>query len=190
MFKRIIKGDFGYLQKKRKRVIILTIIYFLISISIFAIGYITTGTKRNLLTVVAVLGCLPACKSMVSMIMFIRAKGCPKEKADIILLHCDKLISMFDMYFTSYSSNFNILHMVVLDSVIIGFYDDVKFDEQKAVEHLKTMLKNDGYNVNAVTLTSDMDKYLGMLDNFNSKESSSAGDKDDAIRITLYQISL
>ena len=76
------KGTFNYLDTQRKYEIARTIIYFAISISIFLAGYITTGTRKNLLTVVAVLGMLPASKSLVSVIMFCRFKSF-KEKIDI-----------------------------------------------------------------------------------------------------------
>ena len=59
---KIAKGQYGYMDKQRKRVIITTISYYAISLAIFAMGYITTGSKRNLLTIVAVLGLLPASK--------------------------------------------------------------------------------------------------------------------------------
>lgn len=192
MFKRIIKGDRDYLKKKRTRVIVLTIIYFAAALSVFLIGYITTGSKRNLLTVVAVLGLLPACKSTVNMIMFLRAKGCSQEVANLIEEHSGRLISMFDMYFTSYSKNFSISHMVVENKVIIGLTEDVKFDSKAFNEHIETMLKNAGHNNVTISVTDSVDKYLVMLDNMNSElyPEDEKIKKDDEIRISLYEISL
>lgn len=192
MFKRIIKGDRDYLKKKRTRVIVLTIIYFAAALSVFLIGYITTGSKRNLLTVVAVLGLLPACKSTVNMIMFLRAKGCSQDVANLIEEHSGRLISMFDMYFTSYSKNFSISHMVVENKVIIGLTEDVKFDSKAFNEHIETMLKNAGHNNLTISVTDSVDKYLVMLDNMNSElyPEDEKIKKDDEIRISLYEISL
>lgn len=192
MFKRIIKGDRDYLKKKRARVIVLTIIYFAAALSVFLIGYITTGSKRNLLTVVAVLGLLPACKSTVNMIMFLRAKGCSQDVANLIEEHSGRLISMFDMYFTSYSKNFSISHMVVENKVIIGLTEDVKFDSKAFNEHIETMLKNAGHNNVTISVTDSVDKYLVMLDNMNSElyPEDEKIKKDDEIRISLYEISL
>ena len=69
---RAVKGTFGYLEKKKRNAILWTILCFGISLAVFLAGYLTTGTRKNLLTVVAVLGCLPACKSIVNLIMSIR----------------------------------------------------------------------------------------------------------------------
>ena len=69
------KGTQYYLKTQRKYEILRTILYFAISLSLFIAGWITTKSRLNLLTVVAILGCLPACKSVVGMIMFIRYKS-------------------------------------------------------------------------------------------------------------------
>ena len=60
------KGTFGYLDTQKVYEIIRTVLFYSISIAIFVTGYVTTGTKKNLLTIVAVLGVLPASKSLVS----------------------------------------------------------------------------------------------------------------------------
>ena len=58
--KKTEKGMPGYLNYKRKIEIIRTLAYFGIVIAILLLGYFQTGTKLNLLTVVAIVGCLPA----------------------------------------------------------------------------------------------------------------------------------
>ncbi len=54
--KKAVKGTYGYLKSKRNRVLIRTIAFFAISIAIFIAGYVTTGSRKNLLTIIAVLG--------------------------------------------------------------------------------------------------------------------------------------
>ena len=103
---RIIKGEYGYLKKKRNRVLIYTLLSFAVSIALFVVGYVTTGTRKNLLTIVAVLGLLPASRSAVSLIMLFRAKGCSEKARDQIGKAAGGLVSMYDMYFTSYEKNY------------------------------------------------------------------------------------
>ena len=43
------KGEYGYPPYERKRVVIRTAAYFLISIAVFLLGYFSTGKKENLL---------------------------------------------------------------------------------------------------------------------------------------------
>ena len=73
------KGEYLYLQNRKKMEILKTVIFFGISAALYLAGYITTGSNKNYLTIVAVLGCLPASKSAVSMIMNLKIKGCSEK---------------------------------------------------------------------------------------------------------------
>ena len=78
------KGEYTYLSQRKKQEILKTIIMFGISAAVFLMGYLSAGSKNNLLTIAAVLGCLPASKSAVSMIMNLRVKGCSLRDAEEI----------------------------------------------------------------------------------------------------------
>ena len=69
------KGDHGYTDAHKKAQIIKTFIFFLLPAVIFTVGYVTSGTRLNLFTVVAVVGCLPACKELVNVIVFCRRRS-------------------------------------------------------------------------------------------------------------------
>ena len=187
---KAVKGNFGYLKRKRVQVIIRTIIFFGISLALFAAGYLTTHTKRNLLTVIAVLGCLPACKSLVNMIMFLRASGCSIEAMDKIQKVEGHLVGMYDMYFTSYQKNFALSHMVLEDKIILGYTEDPKCDIPACREHLETMLKQAGYKDLTITVTNDLPKYCEQLKGLNDKNQAYNPVKDDEVRIALYDICL
>ena len=66
--KKVQKGAPGYLDYKKKVEIIRTIVYFGIVAAVFILGYSQTGTRLTLLTVVAILGCLPAISSVTHII--------------------------------------------------------------------------------------------------------------------------
>ena len=115
------KGEYGSLKYRRKLVILRTILYFALSLAIFAAGYLTTHDRKNLLTVVAVLGLLPASKSLVNMIMFLKAKGCSQNAFAAISPFDQHLFPQYDLYITSYQKNFDISHMVVKDQLLLGY---------------------------------------------------------------------
>lgn len=187
---RNVKGSFGYLARKKKTVILRTILYFGISLAIFIAGYVTTGSRKNLLTVVAVLGCLPACKSAVNMIMLLRSAGCSEEAHDRIASCEGRLIGMYDMYFTSYQQNFPISHMVVDGKVILALHENSKFDEQAVISHLQTMLKQGGFKDYTISVTGDLTKYCEQLTARAQAEPDRNEAKEDEIRVLLYEISL
>ena len=66
------KGAYGYLENRKVYTALRTVLFFLFCVGLYLIGCLITGTNRNLLTVVAILLCLPACKSAVNFIIFIK----------------------------------------------------------------------------------------------------------------------
>ena len=188
--KRAIKGNFGYLSAKRIQVIIRTVLFFGISIALYVTGYVTTGDNKNLLTIVAVLGLLPASKSLVNMIMMIRATGCSEEVMQAVEPMEGRLIGMYDMYFTSYKKNFAISHMILEDKIILGYTEDAGCDCRACEEHLDTMLKHGGIKDMTIRISSDLKTYCEQLKNLNAKEQTGNPQKDDEARVVLYDISL
>ena len=85
------RGTRGYLRTQKIYEILRTVLYFAISLSLFIAGWVSTGSRENLLTIVAVLGCLPACKSLVEMFMFLRYRGCDEQVAAKIAAHTEGL---------------------------------------------------------------------------------------------------
>lgn len=153
------KGTKGYLKTQGKYEITRTILYFAISLSLFIAGIVATGDKMNLLTIVAVLGCLPACKSAVTMIMFLRYKGCSKE--DMLLL--DKLpaelTTLWDMVFTTYDKNFAFSHICVHGNTVILYSTMPKLDEQACIKHLQNAMTLDGHKNVSFKIFTDLYKY-------------------------------
>ena len=162
------KGQKNYINSQKTYEILRTVLYFAISLSLFVAGWIQTGKRENLLTVVAVLGCLPACKSVVDMIMFLRFKSCSAENAKKIESHNEGLTGLFDVVFTSYEKNFVVDHMTVRGNTLCGFTSSDKFDEQAFYKHLDTMLKKDNYKDTSIKVFTDIKKYTERLEQMKS----------------------
>ena len=96
---RVAKGNFGYIQSKKKWEITKTCIEFGMVLAVFLTGYLTTKTRLNLLTVAAVLGCLPAAKALVGVIMLFPHHSMEKEKVEEVERKARKLVKAYDMIF-------------------------------------------------------------------------------------------
>ncbi|MBQ2803875.1 MAG: hypothetical protein IJF07_08260, partial [Lachnospiraceae bacterium] len=153
------KGTPDYLNTQKRYEILRTIIYFAISISLFVAGWIHTGSRENLLTIVAILGCLPACKSVVDMIMFLRYQSCSTDAATQIEAHIGSLKGLFDMVFTSYDKTYQIAHITVRGNTICGYTEDADFEEQAFYKHIDTLLKKDSFKDTSIKVFSDLKKY-------------------------------
>ena len=162
------KGTYLYLDTQRKYEIARAAIGFAISFGLFFAGYLTTGTRKNLLTVVAVLGMLPASKALVSVIMFCRFKSF-KEKIDK-----EGILSAYDMVFTSEKVNYFVSHLCVSGGCIIGYTESDKFNETGFKEHVQSFLSAERISEMTIKVFTDKKAYLNRI---GSLEES---DKNDA----------
>lgn len=188
---KITKGCYGYLPKQKKKEVVKTIAYFSLSLAIFAMGYFSTGTKVNLLTVVAVLGCLPASKSAVSMFMYLKAGVCSgdcyqevksyEEKGDTFLL--------YDLYLTSYLKNFQISAMAIKNNALCGYTEDDKCDLNAGEKHIEDMLLQNGYGGLTVKLFRDRTKFTERLGQM-SAQPERMKEKEQAVAQLIRDISL
>ena len=165
------KGTKDYIRTQKVYEIIRTVLYFSISLSLFAAGYITTGNKLNLLTVVAVLGCLPASKSAVNMIMFLRYKGLCQEAAELIAPCEGELTCLYDMVFTSYAKTFEVGHMAVKGNTVCGYSEKKDFPERDFQVHLEPILKADGHKNVTVKIFTNLEKYTERLKQLQALET-------------------
>ena len=82
--KKAERGKPGYINSLKKKYLIMSLIEFAVVAAIFAVGYSQTGSRLNLFTVVAILGCLPACKNLVEFIVVVPHKGIEPAKYEEI----------------------------------------------------------------------------------------------------------
>lgn len=185
---KVMKGEFGYLSYKKKFSLVMTIGMFLLSAALYIVGYVTTKTNANLLTVVAILGCLPASKSAVSMIMYMKAKGASVEDKRAIEDVKGNLYGYYDLYFTGYQKNFPTNHLTVTNNSIIAYSSDTKITEKDFNEHIKDLLNKERIHDITVKLFTDRQKYCNRLTELNGLESDTTARKD--IVNMLFQVSL
>ena len=188
MKNKYIKGDYLYLQNKKKMEIIKTTVFFGISAALYLAGYISTGSNKNYLTIAAVLGCLPASKSAVSMIMNLKVKGCSETTYKTISERMGKNAGAYNLYFTSYDKNYDMSHIFVKGMTVIGFTENSKISESGFEEHIKTILNKDAIRGVNVKLYKDLDKYLTRIEQMQNLENEKSREND--IMKTLYAVSL
>ena len=182
------KGDYLYMQQKKKMGILKTICLFSISAALYIAGLVTVGSNKNYLTIVAVLGCLPASRSAVNMIMLLRAKGCSEEIYHKISKRFLEKTGAFNLYFTSYDKNYDISHAFVKGMTVISYSLDAKIDENAFEEHIKTVLNRDNIKGVNVKLYKDIDKYLTRIEQMQNLENEKSREQD--ILKTLFAVSL
>lgn len=169
-----VKGTRNYINTQKKYELIRTFLFFFIPISLFIAGYVTTKTKVNLLTIVAVVGVLPACKSLVGAIMFLKHNSLSKENADKIDAVKHELPELYDMVFTTYEKTHIVSHMVIAGNTVCGFTESKNFQEKEFYNHIKGVLKADGYKNISVKVFTDISKYTERLEQLKNMEIDEA----------------
>lgn len=183
-----VKGQKNYLNVQKRYEVFRTVLYFGISVSLFAAGYLTTGEKTNLLTIVAVLGCLPASKSAVSAVMFLKYKSCSPETAEAVREYSQDLHCLYDMVFTSYKKNFSVAHLAVRGNTVCGFSENGSFEEEAFRSHVDNILKMDGHKDVTVKIFTNLSKYTERLEQMKALEKSE--EKTNGIISTLKSVAL
>ena len=183
------KGSYGYIANHRRVALVRTLLYFAVSIGLYVMGYVTTGSNRNLLTVVAVLGCLPACKSLVNLILFLRAAGCSETLKNKVMSFDRELRTFYDLYFTSYQKNFAISHMTLQGNMLCGIAEKTGTDCNEAERHIEQMLSQEGIKNVTVKIYSDPGKYVDRLSQIAELNTETHKNQEQIIRL-LYAISI
>lgn len=184
------KGTYGYIERQRRWEIIKTVLMFGISIALYVAGYIATKSNKNLLTLVAVLGCLPASKSAVSMIMFLRAKGCSAEIREAVREKTKGIAERYDLYLTSYAKNFQISHLVMRGKNIVGITEQDGFDESACNQHLKTLFAQNGFHDITVKIFRDQGKYLERVKSLQESGIEDNREYDEKVLELMENLSL
>lgn len=183
-----VKGTRNYLNTQKKYEILRTFIYFAISAALFMAGFIQTGSKANLLSIVAVLGLLPASKSLVNVIMFLRFHSLGSEAAEQATAAGGDLQMLYDCVFTSYKKSYVVGHLAVRGNTVCGYSENKVFEENDFYKHIGDILKLDGHKDITVKIFTDLNKYTERLRQMDSLEENP--ERTAAVIATLKSVAL
>ena len=190
--KKVKKGQAGYLAFKMKAQILRTIIYFVLCILIFGLGYWQTGSKENLLTVVAVVGILPSSKALVDVIVRIPYRTIKPEIAEEIAQKSNYLTVIYDLIITSSEKIMPVACIVISGNKIFGYTDNKKVDVNLVASNIKKMLASHDYDV-SVKILNEYKPFLSRvegLNNIQEVERSNTKQDDKIMALLIQQISL
>lgn len=181
------KGDFDYPVKQKKNAIIRTVIYFTLPLMIFIMGYLSTKTKSNLLTVVAIVGLLPGCKSLINVIMFFLIPKFDENIFNNISPKSGNVSILYSLFLTTEKKNYPVNCFAVKGNSIIGYTEFKDFNTSDCVNHIDTILKQNSIkNVN-ITFFDNINKFENRLEQMQKIE---AGNNDAEVVSLLCDISL
>ncbi|MCI7812355.1 MAG: hypothetical protein SO016_13505 [Lachnospiraceae bacterium] len=167
--KNVQKGKFGYLKAQRKKQILITAVLYAAPLLLFFTGLWQTGTRKNWFTMIAVVGCLPACKWTVNVIMLFLQKPLSREVYEKIVPHEGTLTTAYELTFTAYEKNTSVAAIAICGNEVIAYTEDPKADTTFLEKHITNiLLQNNFYGVH-VKVVKDLKRYLERMDSFNKR---------------------
>lgn len=184
--KRVKKNQFGYIKYKRNFHLIIAIIMYAMAVLLYFAGIKATGDNKNLLTIAAILGCLPASQSLVTAILGFRAKCCDKNLHEEIERRLeDTMVSMYDLYFTTYDKNYPVSHVVMKNNCLCGLMEQSKHSANELEKYIEeTFMKNGIKGVSVKIFEKSMkEKYLNRINELKKLEYEKSVMEEEVIRL-------
>lgn len=149
------KGDYGYIRAQKIKRSMITLLTLALPVGLFLIGYFATHTRKNLLTLVAILGCLPACKFMVGAIMMYLQKPLSEETYQKIHTAAGELVMSYEMYVTTYDKSLFLDAAAVCGNTVVFYTSKAPAKELVTFMegHIQNILRQNGYRENVKILT-------------------------------------
>mgnify|MGYP000469489653 CR=1 FL=1 len=172
------KGEFGYLNYRKKLNLIKMIVSFAVVAAVLIIGFIVYKTRANIFTVAAITDnydkavFLPAAKMAVAYFVVLPHKPADNELKEKVESKSGSLGVYYDLIFSNSKKPIGTQAVVVSDAAVIALTNENNADKKLFETSLKDFMANDSRNVN-VTLYNDEKSFL-------SRVSTLALSKDDS----------
>lgn len=190
---KITKGNPGYIKKRKQKMILKTVLQFGIVVALLLLGIMETKSRLNLLTLVAVLGCLPASKSLVEVIMLFPHCSINLSVADEIQKKTSELTVAYDLVFTSEKYIMPVDSIVISDNTICGYTSSKKTDTVFASKHIKQILYANQFTNVSVKIFDSYASFITRAEGMNNiavVEKNDTKKKEEKIRQVILNISL
>lgn len=163
------KGTYGYLDRNKVYAWKKAALMLAVPILIFLAAWSIHKTRLNVMTVVAIMGCLPGCNQIVRAIMASRYHSMEKTLWESVEEARGDMPVLYENVFTSYEVNYYVDCITVSGREVAGYSSDNDLDVAKAEEHIQTMLKNSSYKQN-VKIYKEPKTFLKQIRKLSTEE--------------------
>lgn len=181
------KGCFGYIKQRRIIETGIALFFLALCLIMYYTGIKATGSNKNVLSIVAILGTLPMGKFAVTAIMFFKAMPCSKDLYDSLEKENLKP-QFFDLYFTTYKKNYQISALSIKRQNIIAFSEDEKTNAKEAEDYIAQVVNQAGMNNVTVKVFKDKEKYFLRLKELETLEEDNVN--RDFVKENILSVSI
>ena len=158
--KKTAKGQVGYVRYEKIKRFLITFIMFAIPIGIYISAWKITGTNRNIMTIVAILGIIPAARFAVSFIMIWLQRDADPAAVAATEKYAGELVHGYELTVTAYEGSMPLDALVICGNEVVCCSVHGKTDQFSLMEkHITRILNSNGYFGTNVRIFSDVRKY-------------------------------
>lgn len=172
---KIEKGQPGYIKARKINYLVWAVSEFAVVVALVILGYLQTGSKLNLFTVIAVVGCLPASKMLVEFITMAPHKSIAPEKYAEIEEKAGLITRIYDTVITGNGKVMPVDAFVISGRTICGYTGSPKAKEAETARYIKEMLENNHVDKVTVKIFCDYVAFLSRAEGMNNIATVEAG---------------
>lgn len=176
--KKIQKGEYGYLNTRKKRLGIATLLCLCMVASFFLVGYLSTKTRNNILTVMAILTALPTAKFAASFLVLLPYPSVSFEQYKKVLEYAKGVRILTDLVITTGEKTLPTLFIAIHNSSVCGYTKEEKYDIVYAETFLTKNLMANGQKA-TVKIFKDEKVFLHRLETMSQIETDEKQQKKD-----------
>lgn len=152
---KLIKGQRGYINFKKRTQLLKALMYVGIGILIFIFGLLVNKfEKSNIFTIIAILMVLPMAKRLVNFIVFLPFQSVPEETYQAVsLLKKEEDTLYTDAVFTSSEKIMYLSFLVIAGNEVIGLIGREKEDKEYITKYLTESIRKRGWSYKVTIYT-------------------------------------
>lgn len=184
---RIEKGCAGYIRSQQKVRTVRTVILFLIVFAVFAVGMILNhGDRRNIYSIVAAVGCIPAAMSAVSMIMMWMRKPVTASFAEEMRKAAGDACLLMELYITTSEHGVFLPAAVIRDDCAAAYASGVRSEAalSAVITHLQSALSQACGPVD-LTITEDHERFMAIVEELAGRRTEDPELQDEIAQVLL-----
>lgn len=154
------KGTYQYIKKQTITELIKTFLLFAMAFGIYFIGLINLGTNKSLWSIIAVLGLLPASKSLVGLIMLLRYRSLNADLYAELAAASKEHDVLFENVLTTSKKSYFVPVIFCLNNNLIGYCENSKDSNKELTAHINNVLNNALIKGITVKIFNTKEEYL------------------------------
>ncbi|MDD6571908.1 MAG: hypothetical protein PUF12_05885 [Thermoflexaceae bacterium] len=185
--KTIEKGQYGYVEYRKKIQLIKVSVAFLVVFAILIFGILVCGTKNNICTVISVVCVLPAARFAVTLFMVIRHKTPDAAQYEELKEKGEQLVLLSDCIMSCREKVIYVEFAIITDTCIYCYTRNQDFDVNYFENGIADFIKSCGDTVNVKLFKNyeDFKKRAIALNGMEYKEKKAERIKNDFLILVI-----